>query len=111
MTQTFDKHQAAIRRRAWIITASLHLLFAILIAIEVSMNAETVLDPIFYAFCIPGLLIGLPAAMLFGLGGGHGERVFFGIFFGLPFNVFAYYWIAGRVLALVSRSSRQERSL
>jgi len=64
-----------------------------LIAVEVSLKTETVLDPIFYPFCIPGLLVGFPVAMLFGVGGPHGEGIFFGVLFGLPFNVFAYYWL------------------
>jgi hypothetical protein len=87
-----------IRRRGWIVSAALHLTFALLIAVEVSLKASTFLDGVFYAFCIPGLLIGFPAAMLFGIGGPHGEGVFFGILLGLPFNVFAYYWLTIQVI-------------
>ena len=97
--------QAKIKRRAWIASALLHLFFFVLAAIEVHLTAQTFLDPVFYIFCIPGLLVGFPVAMLFGVGGPHGEGVFFGILFGLPANVFAYYWIATRVFALINRLS------
>ena len=97
--------QAKIQRRAWIASALLHLFFFVLVGIEVYLKAQTFLDPVFYIFCIPGLLVGFPVAMLFGVGGPHGEGVFFGILFGLPANVFAYYWIAARVFALIDRLS------
>lgn len=87
-----------IRRRGWTVSATLHLTFALLIAVEVSLKASTVLDPVFYAFCIPGLLVGFPVAMLFGVGGPHGERIFFGILFGLPFNLFAYCWLTIQII-------------
>jgi hypothetical protein len=67
-----------IRRRGWIVSGALHLTFALLIAVEVSLKASTVLDPVFYVFCIPGLLVGFPLAMLFGVGGPHGEGIFLG---------------------------------
>jgi hypothetical protein len=82
-----------ISRRAWTVSGALHLIFALLIVGEVSLKASTILDPLFYAFCMPGLLVGFPVAMLLGVGGGHGEGIFFGILFGLPFNLFAYYWL------------------
>jgi hypothetical protein len=71
--------QAKIRRRAWVASASLHLFFLVLVGIEFYLKAETFLDPVFYIFCVPGLLVGLPVAMLFALGGPHGEGVFFAI--------------------------------
>jgi hypothetical protein len=86
-----------IRRRAWIVSGALHLTFALLIAVEVSLKASTFLDGVFYAFCTPGLLVGIPLAMLLGVGGPHGEGVFFGILIGLPFNVFAYYWLTAQI--------------
>jgi len=87
-----------IRRRGWIVSGAIHLTFALLIAIEVSLKASTVLDPVFYVFCIPGILVGFPVAMLFGVGGPHGEGIFFGILFGLPFNVFFYCWLTTLVI-------------
>ena len=87
-----------IRRRGWIVSGALHLTFLLLIAVEVSLKAATFLDGVFYAFCIPGLLVGFPVAILFGVGGPHGEGVFFGILIGLPFNVFAYYWLTTQII-------------
>jgi hypothetical protein len=37
-------------------------------------------------------------ATLFGVGGPHGEGIFFGILIGLPFNIFAYYWLTIQVI-------------
>src|SRR5260370_42380001 len=92
-----------IRRRGWMVSGALHLTFALLIALEVSLKASTVLDGVFYVFCIPGLLVGFPVAMLFGVGGPHGEGIFFGILIGLPFNVFAYYWLTAQVIKRLFR--------
>lgn len=101
-----------IRSYGWIATATLHLTFALLIAIDVSRKASTFLDPAFYAFCVPGLIVGYPLAMLFGTGGGHGEGVFFGILFGLPVNVLAYRYLPVWVIKIFHRflsSGRQSR--
>jgi Na+-driven multidrug efflux pump len=87
-----------IKRRGLIVSVALHLIFALLIAVEFSLKTSTVLDYVFYVFCIPGLLFGFPVAMLFGVGGPHGEGVFFGILIGLPFNVFAYYWLTIQII-------------
>ncbi len=87
-----------IRRRAWIVSGALHLIFAVLIVVEVSLKASTILDPVFYAFCMPGLLIGFPVALLLGVGGGHGEGIFFGILIGLPFNLFGYKWLTTLII-------------
>jgi hypothetical protein len=100
--------QAKIRRRAWVVSGSLHLFFLVLVGIEVYLKAQTVLDAVFYIFCIPGLLVGFPVAMLFGVGGSHGEGAFFALLFGLPANVFAYYWITARVFTLLNRFSNSE---
>ena len=90
--------RAKVNRRAWGASALAHLVFFVLIGIEVYFHTRPVLDRVFYVFCTPGLLIGFPIAMLFGRGGPHGEGVFFGILFGLPANLFFYRWVATRIL-------------
>jgi hypothetical protein len=82
--------ESRIRRRAWIVIATLRLTVAPLIAVEVSLKAETAPDPIFYAFGIPGTSRRLSRGVLLGVGGPHGEGILFGVLFGLPFDVFAY---------------------
>ncbi len=94
MGRRISVEQRKIRVQAWVISVGLHLVFGMLIAIELHFKAQTILDPIFYSFCAPGLIVGIPIAMLVGFGGGHGEVMFFGILFGLPANVFVYYWIS-----------------
>lgn len=88
----------------------MHVTAAILIAGEVSLKVSAVPDPIFYALCVPGLLIGIPAAMRFGLGGSHSESVCFGILFGLPFNVLAYCFLATFVMKWLFRQEPVPRS-
>jgi hypothetical protein len=106
--RSLNIEQSNIRRRAWIFSGALHLMFFGLIAIEVSLKAATALDLVFYIFCAPGILVGFPIAMLFGVGGPHGEGVFFGILFGLPFNVIAYYWVAILVMQISKKISERK---
>lgn len=101
--------ESRIRRRGWIVSIALHLLFALAIAVEVSLKASTVLDPVFYGFCTPGILVGFPLAMLLGRAGGHGEGIYFGILFGLPFNVFFYAWLTTVIIrAYARRTARND---
>lgn len=110
MGRKISVEQGKIRAQAWVISVGLHVLFGVLIAIEVHFKAQTILDPICYFFCVPGLIVGIPIAMLVGRGGGHGEVIFFGILFGLPANVVAYYWISRGVMRLVGRKRQSVKS-